>query len=104
MAVFDLQVTMRHQGKSRQELKEGRSLARYLWFPQIAFLYQPGLFAQGWHRLQWAGFSHISHESSRRLTDLPQANLMDTIDGLRLPLLRYILGLCQVNKNTEEDT
>jgi hypothetical protein len=66
------QIAVHHQRKSEQELKQGWNpetgadaaamvgcclLACSSWLAQPAFLYNPRLLVQRWHRLQWTGTS-----------------------------------------------
>lgn len=51
------------------------------------FLLQPGTPVPKWHHPQWAGTSHINHESRKSPTDLPMDNLVGgwRFSPLRLP-------------------
>jgi hypothetical protein len=48
-------------GADAETTEDQGSSACSTWLPQPVFLYNPGPPAQGWHRPQWAGPSHINH-------------------------------------------
>lgn len=77
---------------------QGRScLMNSPWFVGPIFSFNPGLLAQGRQCPQWAGPSHMNHQSRKWLTEV----LIGQSDGdkslTEIPSSQLSLGLCQVD-------